>query len=97
MGKKMINLNTGSVSYKLLTRVVAVSLMGLPIAHTKAADQPMPEGLNGWVYVTEGLTTAYASTPEEACKRSAMNHLGSPLLDMSGPSENFTFGCKYRN
>ena len=41
-----------------------------------------PEGTVGWWYYIHGARSGYASDPVEACKLTAQNHMGTPLVAM---------------
>lgn len=73
--------------------LAAASLIGL--SHNAYAQEAMPEGMIGWWYY--GGPTGYAADPVTACKNSAMNHMGTQLLEMR-VNENTpapAYLCKY--
>jgi hypothetical protein len=64
-----------------LYQIALIVLGSVSTAPSLAA--PLPEGMKGWWYYTDGPTTqGYASNPVEACTLTAKNHYGTPLVDM---------------
>ncbi len=47
------------------------------------AQQPMPEGMIGWMYFIDFRTAGYVRSAEEACALSAKNHMGTSLKFMT--------------
>lgn len=80
-------------------RAVALALVLLAESQGAQARQAMPEGTKGWSYFVHlGEPFGYAADPETACKNTAMNHMGKPLVAMR-PSRYFKVGfeCQYLN
>ncbi|MES2757632.1 MAG: RHS repeat-associated core domain-containing protein [Pseudomonadota bacterium] len=61
--------------------------------------QAMPPGMKGWTYFTGiNSTQQYVGDPVEACRRSAENHMRSPLIAMrSTPGASGMLDCKYQH
>ncbi|MDL2357106.1 MAG: DUF6531 domain-containing protein, partial [Pseudomonadota bacterium] len=82
-----------------LARLFAVALATilLAMAHCAQAQQTMPEGSLGWWYYTNiNSDGGRAADPITACKKTAANHMGTPLLAMRPMGSNGAMmGCKY--
>jgi RHS repeat-associated protein len=81
-----------SLVYKA-TWLLALGMAG----YASASDTGLPEGTIGWWYYTgTNAPGDYAATPEEACRRTAKNHMGTTLVDMRPYSANsLLVQCKY--
>lgn len=80
----------------LLFRVTWLLAIGVA-GYANASETGMSKGTIGWWYYT-GINAPgdYAATPEEACRRTAKNHMGTSLVDMRPyRTNNLLIQCKY--
>ncbi|MDL2356484.1 MAG: hypothetical protein QFF03_14620, partial [Pseudomonadota bacterium] len=86
---------------RLLSRVNAFALatMFIAVPHCARAQQTLPEGTLGWWYYTTGTSPdGYAADPVTACKKTAQNHMGTPLIAMRPHSNSSSIlDCKYKH
>lgn len=59
----------------------ALAILLLAVAHLAHAQQDPPAGSKGWwYYINASSDGGYAPDPVSACKITAANHMGTPLL-----------------
>jgi YD repeat-containing protein len=83
-------------SRSLFSRLIAFSLAAVLISLAHGA-QALPQGMVGWWYYTPlGFPDEFADDPITACKKTAENHMGTPLLAMRPlGSSGKLMSCKY--
>lgn len=74
-------------------------LIALALApFTGAYGQQMPAHSKGWYFYSQSAKPQYAADPVTACKNTAKNHMGTPLLAMRPLGTNGgMFDCKYEH
>lgn len=93
-------------SYSLLTDVMQrpTKLLAICIVSASAgltqetfAAEGQDDGVLGWWYYAPGSDN-YVADPVEACRRTAQNHMGTPLLDIRpGGLPGLIYECKYQH
>ena len=82
--------------FKSLAYVIAIAYMLMLAGHVNAAGNSLPYGTKGWLYYIGIGAVGYAASPEEACRLTAMNHMGTALVDMSAPrGPGLLIECQY--
>ena len=85
-------------SRSFLSRLTAFAVATTLIAIPHYA-QALPEGTLGWWYfIAANSPGGYAADPVTACKHTAQNHMGTPLVAMRpGRNSSVSMDCKYRH
>jgi hypothetical protein len=75
---------------------MAIALMLTLTGYVNAAGNSFPSGTKGWIYYIGIDAIGYAASPEEACKLTAKNHMGTALVDMRRyHGSELLIECKY--
>ena len=89
---------TNLTKRKFSALAIALILTLVVLGSAQATGADMPEGTLGWGYYIQINQLGYTSTPTEACRKSAENHFGTPLVDMRRRADDSPFiECKYRH
>ena len=84
------------VNVRHLAYAMIVAFVLMFAGRVSGADNTRPEGTKGWLYYIDIWRSGYAASPEEACRLTAKNHMGTALVDMSAPyGPSLLIGCKY--
>jgi RHS repeat-associated protein len=77
----------------------ALSLATIVVGSQSArAQEAMPEGVQGWTYyINSAEPLGLTDDPVSACKKTAANHMGTPLLAMQPSDGMVAFECNYSN
>lgn len=79
--------------------LLSLTLCAAVVQGAKAGDEDkMPEGMRGWTYHIGYNKGGFASTPSDACIRTALNHFGVGLHAMiRRPDVKAGYDCVYKN
>ena len=97
MIERAMTLRRGRINLLLALAIsTTVPAVAQPVPAVPAAGAPV--GMVGWWYFKGFWESGFALTPEEACGLTAINHLGTPLEDMTPvPFPAAIFDCHYRH